>query len=809
MFQFTQDLRFALRRLRKSPGFTATTVVILALGIGGTTVFFSVLHAVLLNPLPYPDSDRIYSLEEVERQTGEVPNGISEPTFRDWSTGLESFSTFAATRFDNFHLTGAQEPQQVRAALVNAEFFDLFGPQPTPGRQFTAEEYEVSSNNVVLLGRGVWLRQFGGQDDLSGQEIELDGETYAVVGVLPEGFQFPSWADIWLPLQDISSTDRKERRLASVHARLNEDSTPQQAAAEMATMAQVLRNAHPDSHETIDARLTPLIEQEVGEVRSTLLMLFGAMVGVLLIVCLNVAGLELARGLERRRELAVRSALGAGRYRVMREMVTESLVFATLGGGAGLLLAWWGFDLIVALAPAGIPRLNEIQLAPPVLAFALGATLLTSLAAGALPAWSSTRFQLDDALRTDSSKHSGKGPKLRSALVVAQVALTVVLLTSAGLLIGSLRQLLATDPGYDADRMLSVGLVLPPNLYTEPHQRLTFLEQVKSRLEALPEVEQVVAANSLPWAGFSGRALEFETLHATEQASRHRGEGFEKAVSEGFFEALGVPLLAGRTFDSRDAEADGGGIETVVINETLARAAWPTHKGQPLGEQIEILIPGGEPFTVEVGGVVADVGFSGPTEPVQPQVFRSFERFPWSYFNLAARSTDGNTAQLLDTLRRTVWEIDPGRPIFNEITATQTLDSVLERPRFGALLLSTFAAVALLLAAVGIYGLMAFLVNRRGREIGIRRALGAQRGTVRWMVLREGMGLVALGIALGVPSAWLATRLLEGLLFGVTPGEPLIFAATLVLLASVSWLAIHLPATRASRIEPMTALREE
>ena len=816
MNQFAQDLHYALRRMRKSPGSTVTTVGILALGLGATTVLFSVLHAVLLSPLPYPEAERIYRLEEHTRLSGKAEDGISAPTFREWSTGLESFSALAAIRFDNFNLTGAQEPQQVRAAQVNAEFFQVFSPMPSPGRGVTPEEYGGDGSNVVLLSRTVWLRQFGGREEIAGLEVEFDGQPHTVVGVMPAGFQVPSWADVWLPLSEISGTDRRLRSLR-VYGKLDADSNPTTAAVELSTMAQRLRVAHPDSHREVDAHMVSLLEVEVGEVRPTLLMLFGAVVGVLLIVCLNVSGLQLARGLARRRELAVRNALGAGRYRLMREMLTESLLLAALGGAAGGLLAQWGFDLILALAPAGVPRLNEVRLDGPVLAFALGATLLAGLAAGWLPAWSSTRFELDEALKVDLRSTSGRGATLRSALVVGQVALTVVLLASAGLLFGSLRQLLKTEPGYDVDRMLSVGLVLPPNLYPEPHQLTAFVDEVTDRLEALPEVERAVVSNSLPWAGFNGRTLEFATLRTPDpdgigEGTRFRGEAMEKVVSEGFFEALGVPLLAGRGFNSYDEAAgvEGGErTEAVVINKALMRRAWPQLEGAPLGEQIEIVIPGREPLAAEIVGVVADVPFGGPGTEAQPQVFRAFARNPWNYFNIAVRSSGTDTDRLLTTVRQTVWRVDPVRSLFGEQTASDVLAGSLQRPRFGAVLLGSFAAVALLLAAVGIYGLMSFIVNRRGREIGIRMALGARRGTVRRMVIRQGMILVVLGILLGVPCALAAARLLEGLLYGVSPGDPLILASTLMLLASSGWLAIHWPAARASRIEPVEALRDE
>ena len=807
MNHWIQDFRLALRRLRKNPGFTFTAVVILALGLGATTVLFSVLHAVLLEPLPYPEGDRIYRLQEIEKKADEAEDAVSAPTFRDWKESLESFSALAAIRFNHYNLTGVSEPQHLRAARVNSDFFSVFGPEPVLGRRFTAEENRGQAERVVLINSWMWQHQLGGREDVLGAEVELNGQVYSVVGVMPSGFTMPSWADVWLPLGDVRGEDRSARGV-TVYGKLASNRSPEAAAAELETLAGRLSTAHPATHEDLRIRMTQLLEEAVGEVRPTLWLLFGAVGAVLLIVCLNVAGLALAQGLERRRELALRSALGAGRQRVMQEMLTESLVLASLGGAAGVLLAQWGFDLILALAPSGIPRLNEVAIDGPVLAFALAATLLTALVAGWLPAHSSTRFQLDEVLRTDRQGSPGRGSGLRRILVVAQVALTVVLLASAGLLIGSLQRLLDVELGFDADRVLSVGVVLPYNLYPEESQKVAFVDEVRRELESLPQVERAGVGNALPWS-FSGNTMAVEAVDGGDTA-RFQGEALERVVSEGFFETLGVKVLAGRPFGSVDRAQGRGGVEKVLVNETLARRAWPNLERPPLGQRIEISSSLQEAKVVEVIGVVQDVRYGGPAEPAGAQLFRFYAHGPWEYFNIAVRSAAGTSpGELFRSVRRAVWQVDANRPIFGEQTAMGSLAGVLERPRFSAVLLAAFALVALVLAAVGVYGVMAFMVHRRGREIGIRMALGARRREVRAMVLRQGFSLVMAGVVLGVPAALLAAQGLRGLLFEVSPWEPGAFALALLVLGGAGWLAIHLPASRASRIEPMQALRED
>lgn len=806
MTQLTQDLRFAFRRLRKNPGSTVTAVAILALGLGATTALYSVLHAVLLTPLPYPDAERIFRLLEVRRPAGEEEYGASADTFLEWRRGLASFPALAAIYFDNFNLTGAREPQQLRAAKVSRDFFTVFGPAPRPGRVFTEVE-AGGSEPVVILGHGVWQRQFGGRDDAVGAVAELDGRPHRIVGVMPADFQFPPWADVWLPLGDKEASAGAQRDLL-VYGLLGPDVDRAAAAAELEVMAQRLAAERPETHEDVGTKLRPLIEEEVGEVRATLLMLFGAVAGVLVIVCLNVAGLELARGLERRREMALRSALGSGRRRLVQQLLTESLALAAIGGAAGVVLAHWGFDLILALAPSGIPRLEAASLDTPALAFAVGATVLAGIAAGWLPALSASRFRLDEALKARGAQaRPRRRLDPRGVLVVAQVALTVALLAAAGLLLGSLANLLTTDPGFDADQVLSVGLVLPPDLYTEPHQKVAFVDEVCRRLEGLPEVQRAAVGNSLPWSGFPGRTLAVEAARSKGIPSPFSGEAIEKVVSEGFFETLGVSLLAGRRLGPEDRGDDG--VEAVLVNEALARRAWPDLGRPPLGERMEIAPPGREATAVEVVGVVADLRYDGLAEPVRPQLYRSYGRHPWGYFNFAVRAAAGEPEGLFGAVRRTVWEVDPDRPLFAETTAAARRAVDLERPSFGAVLLGGFAAAALLLAAVGIYGLMAFVVGRRSNEIALRMALGARRGAVRRMVLGQGMRLVALGLLLGTPTAFAAVRLLEGQLFGIEPGDPRVFLAVLAVVAGTAWLAVHLPASRASRVDPAAVLREE
>lgn len=803
MESIVQDFGLALRRLRKSPGFTLTALVILGLGIGAVTTMFAVVEAVLLEPLPYPEPDRLHRVFSAEPATGDE-EFLSWPDYLDLRAESHPFEVLGALYFSSREVVGADEPVQVRGARVSQEFFELFAPTPHLGRLFDDAENSRGSAaeagaQVVILKHRFWLEHFGGRDDVLEQTLRLNGKPYTVVGILPPEANFPTWAEVVMPLGDVSDWSRDDRQIR-VFGRLAEDVTPASAGAMLDTLGRRIAADHPDSHRDTTLASRSLLDDTVGDQRQSLMVLLGAVGGLLAIVCLNIATLQMVRGLGRRRELAVRAALGAGRGRVLQQLLAESLTLAVAGGALGILLAHWTLDLVVRLVPWTVPRLTSAGVDGPVLAFAIVASLATGVLFGLLPAFRATRFDVQASLK-DGRGASGTGwgrrPGVQSGLVVVQVALSLVLLTCAGLLVESFRRLSAVDTGFDEEGLVTAGLVLPPNTYPEEQQLVDFVRQVTADLERLPQVSRASAANHMPLS-FHPDALPSVAIDGA--AGVDEVDAQELVVAEGYFETLGAVRVAGRAFE----EADGlDSLPVAVVNRTFAERAWPGL--DPIGRRVQ---PNPDKEWLTVVGVVADLRQGDLSRPMYPIVYRPYAQMPWNYLNLVARF-DPPGPQDRATLQRAVWGVDPNRPMFAVSDLERRRGFHLEVPRFGAIALALFSGFALLLSAIGLYSLLAYAVSQRVREIGIRLALGAQRREVRRMVVAQGMGLALAGAVLGCLGALAATRWLEGMLYGIEPFDPAIFAITGFVLLAGAWAAVRLPAQRASRVEPMAALRDD
>jgi putative ABC transport system permease protein len=803
------DFRYALRALGKSPGFTAAAVLTLALGIGANTAIFSVVNAVLLKPLPYPEPDRVVRVFE------ETPGGLSTaspPNFTDWQRETSVFQAIGAYVGTAGALTGNGDARRVPGSVVTPGFFPTLGTAPLLGRTIVESDAKPGQDRVVVLSHGLWQRRFGGDPGIVGRSVRLDGRDFAVIGVMPEGFQYPAGADFWMPLgfsEDELATQRGAHYL-DVVARLAPGVTVEAAAARMAAVAKLLEARYPDTNTGASASVVGLHEALVGKVRPALLILLGAVGFVLLIACANVANLVLARTAGRRRELAVRSALGAERSRLVRHVLTESVLLGLLGGAAGLLLAAFGTRLLLVLATEYVPRIEHASLDGAVLAFTAGIALLTSLLFGVLPAaWVGRGGNLMRALKTGGGARNGdrSGGRLRASLVVAQMTLAVLLLAGAGLLLKSFMQLQAVDPGFNPHGVLTFELALPRAHYPEPQDARDFVSELRERVGGLPGVESVAAVFGLPLSHFN-YTISVEELDG-RPAYDDPGEVRSlqvRVVTPDYFRTMQIPVVAGRALDASDR---AGTQPVVVLNEAAARLLWPD--GEALGRTLEVgtsMGVSGSRLGGTVVGVAADVRDASLADAARPTVYGAHAQFPVDFMSVVVRSSVPPRS-LVAPIRAEVRQIDDELPLDDVRTMDQRLADSVAEPRFYMLLLAVFAVAALFLAAIGIYGVLAIAVRQRTGEIGVRRALGAQAGDVLRMVIGRALALAGGGLVLGLLAAFALTRLLAGLLYGVTPTDPSTFAGVAALLAAVALLASFLPARRAAAVDPVQALREE
>jgi len=798
------DLRYALRSLRKNPGFTVLAVLVMGLGIGATTAMFSVVDSVLLKPLDYRDPGRIVTLSSLWRTSG-AHGQVSAPDFHDWHDQSTAFSAMA------YYTNDAHAAVKTRAgaeygsvAVVTREFFRVFQVEPLVGRLFSHDEEQPGSPGAAVIGYAYWQSHFGGNPQALGQTLEIEGAVFPIVGVLPPRFQFPEKTDIWFPANTIfQETTARSAHNYLVVGRLKPDVSLEQARSQMTAIGARLEQQYRASNKNQGVFVNPMRDEMVGDVRVMLYVLLGAVGVVLLIACANMAGLLLAKSTARTREMAIRAAVGASRGRIVRQLITESVVLAAASGIAGLLLATWGSKTLVALAPANVPRLAETRIDGWVLAFTFAVSLAASLLFGLAPALHASRVNLNDALKQGARAGAGGGAgRLRAALVVAEIALSVMLLAGAGLLIRSFIALQNVTLGFRPENVLLMGASVPAADLDGARRATRFYKDLLSEVVALPGVIAAGAERTPPGSIISWGGYWLDRLPTAEEAAIAAPQAVFSVVAPGTFAALGIPLKAGRDFhagDTYDAPF------TAVINESLARKSFP---GQdPIGRLIFCGLDSMK--GMKIVGVVGDIRQGGPAGAPRPEIFMPYEQhpFPATSMSLVVR-TASEPGWFAETVRRKARQISPDVPV-RFTTLEASLGENVAAPRFRTLLFGIFAVLAVGLAMAGVYGVMAYVVGQRANEIGLRMALGASQGAVMGMVIRQGLALAAIGVALGLAGAAAATRLLAGLLFEVKPGDPATYAGVAGLLAVVALAASYVPARRATKVDPLAALRQE
>jgi len=789
-----KDLRFGLRGLLKHPSFTAIAVITLALGIGANTVIFSVLYAVLLRPLPYPDSDRVVRIDETEGRGG---MGVSPPNFVDFQQQNQTFESVAAYSAGNFILTGGSEPVRIQSSTVSHNLFSLLKVNPLIGRTFSAADENESQNRVAILAHGLWVRRFGGDPELVGKQITLDSKTYSIIGVMPPDFEFPIQSDrveVWVPLSlPADMSQLRGAHYLDVVGRLKPNVSLAAAHTDLESIASGLARQFPD---LVPGRTTvvPLKKDLVGEIQPYLWMLAVAVALVLLIATANVASLMLARASERRKEIALRLALGATRFRILRQLLTESLTLSLLGGAGALLVVTWGTNFLISLGPADVPRLQSAHLNIPVFLFALSVSLISGILFGLAP-WRSATHDLQSTLK-DGETRSATAPRqsLRKILVVTEVTLALLLLCGAGLLIRTLWKLNAVRPGFDPEQVLVAEVVLPETKYANETRQGAFFQQLLERIKTLPDVESAAGTTNLP---MSGTNMVF--MASVEGSDRKLPASF-RSISPDYFHVMRVPLIRGRYFDDRDTASSPA---VIVINESMARQIAPA--GEAIGKRIK---HGFKARIAEVVGVVGDVKYAGLDKETKPEMYAPFAQKSWPFLRVVVRAKV-DPANLAAAIRSEVQSIDKEQPVDKITTMRSVVNSSIRPRRFYMQLLGSFAGMAFILASIGIYGLVSYSVAQRTHEIGIRMALGAKRSDVLRLVVTEGLGLTVVGLVLGLAGAFASTRVLRNLLFEVGPTDPFTFIAVSLSLLVVALLACYIPARRATKVDPLVALRYE
>ncbi len=808
-----QDIRYGARMLAKHKAFTSIAVITLALGIGANTAIFSVVNELLLQPLPYRDAERITTVWEVTPE-GRHQNTTSRTNFRAWRDQNTSFQNIAAFTDQRLNLTDAGEPEELSVQLATPELFKILGVEPLLGRTFLADDDKADQPPVAVLSYGLWQRRFGGLASVIGQPITLNSETFTIIGVMPPNFQFHIKqrsgtgrpAELWsiLPMPAGGTANQRGRFLGTV-ARLKDGVTVDQAAAELRTIHARLSDEAPQFNKNYTAEVLPLREQFFGNVRRPLWLMLGAVGFVLLIACANVANLLLSLATSREKEIAVRAALGARRTRIVRQLLTESVLLALLGSVIGLGFAWLGIKALVAISPRDLVSLQTVGLNLTVLGWTLGVSLLTGVIFGLAPALHVSRLNLNDSLKDGGKSESGQASgsrKLRNALVVSEIALAVVLLCSAGLLIRSFLRLQQVDRGFTTDNVLTMVIRLPEARYKEDPQLIQFFSQTLERVRQLPAVRSAGIVNFLPLYGGLGSNTGFKILGQPEPPPGQGPSTDVRVADSGYFGTLGIPLLRGRNFsDSEQREAK----HVILINEALARKHFPN--GDPIGQRLDVQMFE-SPTPAEIIGVVGNVRYDSLVDEAPPAVYFPHPDLAYPFMTLVVR-TDRDPTAIAPAIQREIRALDPNQPVSDVRTMNQVMSEWVARSRFNTLLLGLFAGLATLLSAVGIFGVMNYSVALRTRELGLRLAVGAQPRQVLLLVMRQGLGLTVVGLVLGLAAAFALTRLLSGLLFGVAAVDVTTFASISLLLVIVSLLACYLPARRAMRIDPLSALRYE
>jgi putative ABC transport system permease protein len=799
---FMSDLRYAFRVLFRAPAFVLAVVTVLALGIGANTAIFSIVNAVLLRPLPFEEPDRLVRLFHVPPQNafpGMPTFSISPANFHDWKRDAQSFEQMAAYRFRQFNLTGSGTARAVVAGAVGADFFQVLRAQPALGRVFLPEEDSPARSHVVMLSDGFWKQQLGGNREVVGTTLRLNGEPYTIVGVMPPTFSVEAWAitarDLWVPLAhtDAARAVRDNHNEQAI-ARLKPGVDVERARSELSIISTRLEQAYPEANAGWGATAVPLQEVIVGDVRRSLVMLLGAVALVLLIACANVGNLLFARALTRRKEIAIRSALGAGRGRVFQQLLSEALVLAFAGGALGLLLAQFALSAAATLLSNQVPRAEEISIDGRVLVFVIAASVLTGVLAGALPALRAGRSDLNDALKEGGRSDAAVGVRTRRLLIVCEVALSLVLLMGAAVMVRSLLALRNVDAGIDPNNVLTMNVALPETRYTTPAQRSSFFDTALQRVRALPGVEAAGAIDDLPFVGGSVQPIVLEGQ--AEQLPRDQPTVQVRAITPGYLHTMRIPLLRGR--DVADSD-----VETLLVSRSAAKLLWGDT--DPIGRRVTLPLMS-KTLPRQVVGIVADVKQDNLTEAAPPTVYRYTRERDWSSLTFVMR-TSVPPMSLAQNAVGVIRTLDPEQPVEDIRTMVQVRDELLTSQRFSALLLGMFAAVALALASVGIYSVLSYIVRGRSREIGIRTALGARTFDVVRLVVIEGMTPSLVGIAAGVLAALATGTLLEKMVFGISASDPLTLASAAGMLAFVAFMASLVPAYRASRLDPLDVLK--
>jgi predicted permease len=808
MFSLLQDLRFAIRQLRKSPGFALTTTLTLALGIGATTAIFSLINAVVLRPLPFPEPDRLVSASLLQNTAGKsnVPESLSYPDFFDWRTRNHSFEALASYHSDNRTLTGVGTPRQLESQTVSSEFFRVLGINPLLGRGFIADD-EKPGVHVAMLSHETWQSFFGADPSIVGRAITLDNNRYTVIGVMPKGFLFPIQHPVpavWTTLADDATdkdpmTAQRGAHMVNLVGRVKPGVSVAQATADVSLIAQNLAAQYPASNKQFNsATVVPQLEELVGDTRPALHVLFGAVVFVLLIACANVAGLMLTRAARRRPEMAVRSAMGATRFEIMRQVLVESVVLSLCGGALGVVLSVVLLKTMLRFVPQNLPRLDQVAVDGGVLLFAALASILTGMLFGVLPAWRMSRLDPSLALREGArSVTSGRGQhRLNSVLVIVETAIGLVLLVGAGLLIRSFTQVLNVDPGFNPHHVLTASVSLPENQYPDL-KKAQFYDELLPRLAALPGVKSVSSAYPLPLS-HNNIGISF-TIEGRPIAKGDEPSAPVTIVTPDFFRTLDIPLLSGRAFLATDDSKSPG---VVIVNQAFARKYFPNEDA--VGKRIKPGLGDGVTNDVvrEIVGVVGDVKRRGITAAMPAQYYLPFKQALILDPSVVIR-TDGDPLSLIGPLREQLTRIDSNVPLFEISTLDEYVSLAAAQPRFQTVLITFFAVMALLLSAVGLYAVLSYMVAQRTLEIGLRLALGAQRQDVLGLILRRGMILAGAGLGIGIVVSLLLTRFLSGMLYGVRPFDPLTFVGVSAVLLLVSAAASCAPAFRAARMDPM------